>query len=174
MDHLPPARPQKVNRGGVLAADEVVGRDGFIQTMWATLKKQGVVLTAERRMGKTSVLKRMREYPPPGTQVVYRSFENLRTRSEFVEALLTDLKSLIPKRAIAKERLLAALDGLDVALEQGPVHIKTPKPAGGWKRVVERIFEAADSSDQRIVFFWDEFPVFIGAPRGGGEAGGGA
>jgi hypothetical protein len=44
----------KTNPGGQLAANEVIGRDRLIAKLWQILERQSLVLTAERRMGKTS------------------------------------------------------------------------------------------------------------------------
>ena len=47
----------RVNPGGHIPPSEVIGRDRLIANLWRHLERQGVVLTAERRMGKTSIIK---------------------------------------------------------------------------------------------------------------------
>jgi hypothetical protein len=49
----------RANPGGILASNEVVGRDELIAEIWRTLAVQSVVLTSERRIGKTSVIRKM-------------------------------------------------------------------------------------------------------------------
>jgi hypothetical protein len=46
----------RTNPGGGLAPEEVVGRDALIADLWDKLERHSVMMTAERRMGKTSVL----------------------------------------------------------------------------------------------------------------------
>lgn len=69
----------RVNAGGNLAPEEVVGRDVEIAKMWRTLERQSVLLTAERRMGKTSVLHRMLARPPAGFIALNRNLQPVAT-----------------------------------------------------------------------------------------------
>lgn len=153
--------PQRVNRGGNLAPAEVVGRDRFIARLWETLERQSVLLTAERRMGKTSIVKKMRAQAPTGVAAVYRSFEAVRTRQEFVEALLTDLRDHLPISFRARTKLTGLLKELKT-VEIGRVRLET-EPTDGWKGLLDRVFAALDGqSDERTVFFWDEVPIMLG------------
>ncbi len=49
----------KANPGGILQAEAVIGRDAEIADMWAKLEKRSVILTAERRVGKTCLMRKM-------------------------------------------------------------------------------------------------------------------
>ena len=49
----------RANPGGEIAPEEVVGRNRLIRQLWQTLDRQSVILTAERRMGKSCVAKKM-------------------------------------------------------------------------------------------------------------------
>jgi ATP/maltotriose-dependent transcriptional regulator MalT len=49
----------KANPGGQLTPGEVIGRDRLIRKLWRVLETRSLVLSAERRMGKTSVIKKM-------------------------------------------------------------------------------------------------------------------
>jgi hypothetical protein len=48
----------KANPGGQVAPSEVVGRDSLILDFWDILERQSFVLSAERRMGKTCILRK--------------------------------------------------------------------------------------------------------------------
>ena len=86
-------KPLKSNPGGQLAPDEVIGRDRLVARLWDTLEGRSVVLTAERRMGKTSILKKMMAKPPNGFITISRDLENISSPLEFVERLFDDIKS---------------------------------------------------------------------------------
>ena len=43
----------------MVSAEPGRGRDDLVNGLWETVDRQSVLLTAERRMGKTSVLKKM-------------------------------------------------------------------------------------------------------------------
>ena len=57
----------KANPGGAVSPENVMGRDHLIDRLWATLKHQSLVLVAERRMGKTCIIKKMEAQPPDET-----------------------------------------------------------------------------------------------------------
>jgi len=46
----------KANPGGQIPPDEVIGRDALIKRLWRILERQSLVLSAERRMGKTCII----------------------------------------------------------------------------------------------------------------------
>ena len=57
-------KPLKSNPGGQLAPSDVIGRDKLISHLLDALEKHGVVLTAERRMGKTTILRKIQAEAP--------------------------------------------------------------------------------------------------------------
>ena len=69
----------RANTGGQIAPQDVIGRDQLIQSVWRALKQQSVVLTAARRMGKTSILRKMEAEPHMKYLPVYHDLENLRS-----------------------------------------------------------------------------------------------
>lgn len=53
----------------------VVGRDRLIQRIWKRLEQESVRFLAERRVGKTSVLKKMAAEPPAGFHPIFLDLE---------------------------------------------------------------------------------------------------
>jgi hypothetical protein len=53
----------KSNPGGQLPVSEIIGRDDFVRRLWDIIARQSLVLTAERRMGKTHIVKKMGSSP---------------------------------------------------------------------------------------------------------------
>jgi hypothetical protein len=47
----------KANPGGQIDSADIIGRDAVIAELWERLAQQSIVLTAERRMGKTTIVK---------------------------------------------------------------------------------------------------------------------
>src|ERR1044071_5100188 len=86
----------RINPGGTLTPAEIVGRDAFIESIWEALERQSVLLTAERRMGKTSVLLKLEVEPPAGTCVIKRTLQGGRSPDEFVRKLIADVEKAIP------------------------------------------------------------------------------
>lgn len=164
----------RVNPGGILAPNQVVGRDAFIASLWRTLGQQSVLLTSERRMGKTSVMRKMAEEPPSGICPVNRSLQGINTPEEFARGLVADVQAKAPEVLVESflERLRKAgvkrVGAKPVEVEFEPVSEKA------WKDVVNDVFETIDSGiDERVVFLWDELPHMVDAiyaKRGPGTA----
>src|SRR5947208_989808 len=83
----------RVNPGGVLAPDQVWGRETLIERLWTKLERQSLVLTAERRMGKTSILTLMEVQARGEWVAVYRDLEQVHSLAEFVELLWQDVET---------------------------------------------------------------------------------
>jgi hypothetical protein len=150
----------RANPGGTIGLTEIVGRDTLVKSLWRILQSQSLVLTSERRIGKTCVIRKMKEEcPDPGVVCVLHDLEALRSPQEFVEALYNDVESLLPRgdRARLKlQQLLSKLGGLEVH------DIKLPNLTPHWKNLLFALFEDVFENDERmVVFFWDELPLFI-------------
>lgn len=150
----------RANPGGRIGLSEIVGRDAFVGELWGVLRGQSLVLTSERRIGKTCVIRKMREEcPDPGAVCVLSDLEALRSPSEFVEALYADVEDLLSRTDRARlkfGRLLSKLGGLEVH------DIKIPALAPHWKNLlfalVEDIF---NNAERTVAFLWDELPLFV-------------
>jgi hypothetical protein len=81
----------KANPGGLVSPKNVIGRDRFIERLWSTLEQLGVVLVAERRMGKTSIINKMKAEPQPDTLVLLSDVQGASRPLEFVERLIWDI-----------------------------------------------------------------------------------
>jgi hypothetical protein len=77
----------KTNPGGQLSPGEILGRQPFIARLWELLDRQSVLMTAERRIGKTCIITKMCAEPPAPWVPVYQDLERVHSTSEF--ALLT-------------------------------------------------------------------------------------
>jgi hypothetical protein len=150
----------KPNPGGQLAADEVLGRDRLIARLWQVLERQSLLLTAERRMGKTSVIKKMTAQPLPQMLVKFRDLEGLRTPLEFVEAVLHDVQQDLS----GKERRMAGVRALLEQLNGAEIKgFKLPKSVEQhWKTILTKTIEDLMAQQEGVViFFWDEMPMML-------------
>jgi len=75
----------KANPGGIVAPQEVIGRDLLIEELWDRLQQQSLIISAQRRMGKTSVIKKMAAEPSAHQLTIYRDLEGIESPVEFVE-----------------------------------------------------------------------------------------
>lgn len=154
----------RVNPGGILAPAQVVGRDEFVEMIWRRLERQSVLLTSERRMGKTSVISKMTEEATAGRCPIRRSLQGINTPEEFARALVADVESNAPdvlSRSILKRLRKAGVK--KVGVKSVEVEFE-PVSEEAWKDVVAETFETIDTGlDERVVFFWDELPHMVAA-----------
>lgn len=150
----------RTNPGGEIAPADVVGRDALIERLWSVLGRQSVLLTAERRMGKSCLIKKMKAESPEGTIAVYRDVEGLETPLRFVERVYEDVAHYLSKRrrtADGVQTLLRHICGLEVPGFRLPM-VAAPH----WKDLLERtLSDLATHQDSTVIFFWDEIPMML-------------
>ena len=147
------------NPGGVLAPEDVVGRDLLIDLLWRVLKNQSIVLTSERRIGKTSVIRKMVAAADNHRVCFLRDVEGFRSPSEFIEGIYADVEPILTKKEkarLAMWGLLSKLGGTEIG------HLKLPDIKQHWKALLSALFEDIFAEETRpVVFFWDELPLFL-------------
>jgi ATP/maltotriose-dependent transcriptional regulator MalT len=79
----------------LIGAENVVGRDRLIATMWKKLETGSLLLTAERRIGKTTVMTRMRDSAPDDVRALYLDVEGLDSPAQFSAKLLQAVMPLL-------------------------------------------------------------------------------
>lgn len=151
----------KANPGGEIAPEEVIGRDRLIQRLWETLDSQSVVLVAERRIGKSSINKKMVAERPGNLLTAYRDVGGLTTPIEFVERVYRDVEGHLNALSRTAGRVSALLRQLSGG-EIGGV-VKFPEAAvPHWKPLLESTLEdLAEHQDRLVVLFWDELPSML-------------
>lgn len=149
----------RANPGGILAPEDVIGRDKLIEGLWRALESQSVVLTSERRVGKTSVIRKMVDAPGPGRVCFMRDVEGFRSPGEFIEGIYADVQPILSKKERARMAmwgLLEKLGGTEIS------HLKLPNVKPHWKNILAALFEDIFAEETRpVVFFWDELPLFL-------------
>ena len=143
----------------MLAPSEVFGRENLIDAIWQALAAQSVHLTAERRVGKTSVIKKMTSEKQPDLVCEYFDVEALSSPEELVEKIA---QRLVPQFGV-KERakygffkVLAEFGGAEIK------DIKIPSLRPHWKRLLGALIrDFIEDRDQLLVLCLDEFPWFI-------------
>ena len=152
----------RANPGGEVGPSDVVGRDKLIEDLWRALETQSVVLTSERRIGKTTVISKMQKEASKNITspfCVLRDLEGLRTVQEFVDCVYVDVERRLSGTERAKLRfwgLLSKLGGTQI----GDLHI--PQIGQHWKKLLFALVEdLCESTSGLCVFFWDELPLFV-------------
>ena len=87
----------KTNPGGQIDPKSVIGRERLIQLLWETVDLQSLVITAERRIGKTTVMKKMEREPIAGWLPVYQDLESCHSAMEFAMAVYRKIHEFLIK-----------------------------------------------------------------------------
>ena len=145
-----------------LASKNVVGRDRLVQQIWKMLRKNSIVFTAERRIGKTTVMQKMEEEVPDGVIATYLDLEKIDTAHRFVEVLLDKVKDLLPKTRKARKAFAGLLNSLN-GIEIGGV-IKIPSnDKKDWQPALEKTLACVceHHDESMILFLLDELPYML-------------
>lgn len=151
----------RANPGGEIAPEDVVGRDRLIARLWETLARQSVILVAERRMGKSCVVKKMQAESASHHLMFYRDVEGVGSPIEFAEQVYHVVREHLSLLGQAAGRVQALVKQL-AGFEFGGL-VKLPKEvAPHWKNVLERTIEDLTKHQKRpVIFFWDELPLML-------------
>ena len=146
--------------GGQISPDEIVGRDELIASLWDRLRQQSLIFSGERRIGKSSILKKMTAEAPSDMLPIYRDLEGIRTPIEFVEAVWQDTETYLREAGKARRvrEYLSELTGSYFDSYQFP-----EIAAGQWKILLTKTIEdLVTLQDKQIVMIWDEMPHMLG------------
>ena len=145
-----------------LASKNVVGRDRLIAKIWRMLRKYSVVFTAERRIGKTTVMQKMKDEAPEGVIATFLDLEKIDTPQRFVEVLLQEVDGLLPKDEIAKNAFKGLLESFGGTEVGGIIKIPVVNKKD-WQAALEKtlacICEHHDTS--MVLFLFDELPYML-------------
>ena len=158
----------KANPGGQIAIDAVIGRDAIIEILWDTLEQQSLIKTAERRIGKTTIAKKMTAEPRSGWEPVLQDLEQYHSALDFAMSVYHVVHRFLTKRGKATrlvKELLQKAGGTEVA-----GLFKLPdKSTAHWKDVLTStigdLMQQRNEDDDRLVFLWDEIPYMLGNIR---------
>ncbi|MBP3954895.1 AAA family ATPase [Gemmata sp. G18] len=163
--------------GGSVPLNEIFGRDLLITELWRALETNSLRLEAERRIGKTSILRKMESQPANGWEAVFMDVENVHSADEFAERVCEKVHERLTGWKKQGKRFLGML-GLLGGTHVGPIKFpdKKARPDGYWKKLlasaVEDLVEQQAATQKRVVFFFDEMPWMLSAiadPKRDGE-----
>jgi hypothetical protein len=148
----------RANPGGQLSPDDVIGRDRLIAEIWNILDRQSLILTGDRRMGKTSIIKRMTAQSLSNKLVKYQDLEGIRTPLEFVESVFKSVENDL--NSSDRYMIFTAIRELrGAAIEEFRVPILLEP---NWKNILIKTIECLMAYQDNItVFFWDEMPMML-------------
>jgi hypothetical protein len=156
----------RINYGGALEAGQVVGREFDLATIKERLLEQSVLLVAERRVGKTSLLTLLRARPPEGSLVLKLSVEGVTAPDELVRRVAQESRGALPVKL--RDRLHGVLDEFGIT-GLGPVTISSAAMGEWrWKEALRQIVQQLLDEHPLVIIVLDEFPYMLDNVRRAG------
>ncbi len=146
------------NPGGVLKGEAIIDREQEIDSIWSALQNQSVVLISERRIGKTSVLRKMEENPKGGWAPILYLIEGKNHPIEFVEGLYETLleKGMIEDKFYRLKKLYTkCIGGEQIG------NWKFPQIKENWKILLESMIEDIVNANKKVLLMLDELPLML-------------
>lgn len=141
--------------------NKVFGRYRVIERIWKLLLEHSILFTAERRVGKTTVLNELKKAQKKECRVIYSDLEKIDSPLEFVNDVLNKTAPFISKTDRASgwfSDLWGSLGGVEVG---GLIKIPEQKEKD-WKEMLQVSINAiCNNTDDIIVFLWDEVPYML-------------
>ena len=167
MSHKPP--PPEFYTGPPVEPGDLRFRGGFIAALWDTIETQHTVISAPRRMGKTSVLDHLAAHPKGGWLPVQVFVQDINHPADFI-LLMLDLFQEREQKLFAKlfrsgGQLIGTalskveevgLGGFKIALRE-----QDPNWRENWRTYGDEFFAEVRRNDRRLLLLVDEFPDMI-------------
>ena len=157
----------KANPGGQIDLREVIGRDQLIEQIWDTLEQQSVRMNAERRIGKTTIIRKLYREPRDGWVTIFQDLEQYHTARDFSLSVYREVDRLLSTRGRTARRareLLCSLGGTEVG---GILTLPELTHTAPWKEIlstsIQDLVLEREKQDQRTLFLWDEVPYMLGS-----------
>ena len=149
----------QINPGGRLNTEDVIGRDDEIARYWRVIERQGLVISAERRIGKTHIVLKMRDECRSGYLPFYQDLEAVHTTPELIRSIYNTVGQSLG----AAPRLKAYAAKWSALLPSKIAGVDLPTGAATWQALLSEAFDdlTGIADDKLILMLWDEFPLML-------------
>ena len=149
----------RINPGGRLNTKDVIGRNDEIARYWGVLERQSLVISAERRIGKTHILLKMQDECRGGYLPFYQDLEAVHSIADLIRSIYgtAHQSSLVPSGLKAR---IAKWSGL---LPGNIGGVELPKADNTWQVLLSDVFDhlVGIAGDRCLLMLWDEFPLML-------------
>jgi AAA+ ATPase superfamily predicted ATPase len=152
--------------GKPVEGDDFFNRQKEIDEIWSRLATDDILLLAPRRVGKTSLMYRLRELAPArGFEALYVSVADASTELAFARKLLAEIGQHKSKRRILSwlkkspvARFLSRVRRVGIPVFELEIGDEAD---GQWAAIGESIVSALRSTDSHWLLLIDEMPIFV-------------
>lgn len=150
----------QINPGGRLDTKDVIGRDNEIDRYWRVLQRQGLVLSAERRIGKIHILFKMGDECRSGFLPFYQDLEAVHSIADLVRSIY----ATVQQSSIRLPNVKARIAKWSTLLPDKMGGIDLPTADASWQVLLTDAFDDLiniPDDNTRILMLWDEFPLML-------------
>lgn len=149
----------QINPGGRLNTEDVIGRDDEIARYWRVIERQGLVISAERRIGKTHIALKMRDECRSGYLPFYQDLESVHTTPELIRSIYNTVRQSLDRMP----RFKAEFARWSALLPSKIAGVGLPTGAAASQVLLADAFDdlITIADDKRILMLWDEFPLML-------------
>ena len=149
----------QINPGGRLNTEDVMGRDKEIARYWDVLERQGLVISAERRIGKTHIVLKMRDECRSGYLPIYQDLEAVHSIADLIRSIY----GAVQEFSSTSPSLRARFAKWSSLLPRKVANIDLPTADSTWQILLSGAFDdLIRVADGRVVLMlWDEFPLML-------------
>jgi hypothetical protein len=148
----------KANPGGIITGNAIIDREKEVSDMWDILNRQSIVLISERRIGKTSILRKLYEHPINDWKPVLYFIEGKSHPIDFVEGLYDELiKAGIVESKFTRLKQLYKkyLGGEQIG------SWKLPQLKDNWWNLYYSLIEDVVEAENKTLLIFDELPLMV-------------
>jgi hypothetical protein len=153
-----------VGSGAVATGSNFYLRNDIVEDILDKIKKgNSVLLAAPRRVGKTSIMQYMEQYPVENHKLIFQNIEGITSANEFFERIYTMLFNCLNKTGKAKEKGGDLINFLKSITKIGPGGIeRKPKSIDYLKATNTLLTEINKIKDlENIILLLDELPIML-------------
>ena len=149
----------QINPGGRLDTKDVMGRDNEIARYWSVLERQGLIISAERRIGKTHIVLKMLDECRNGYLPFYQDLERVHSMGDLIRSIYDTIQQSLS----TWPKLKAHIAKWSSLLPNKIASVNLPTGASTWHVLLSEAFDdLIGIADERcILMLWDEFPLML-------------
>jgi AAA+ ATPase superfamily predicted ATPase len=150
--------------GQVARNDNFFPRTLLIEKLYRKLEDGNhILLSAPRRVGKSSIMHHLLDNPTKGYSFVYVYVESINTAEDFCEELLDEIKKSVAVGRMTKAKASFAkfIDSINVEIQGIKLEANPDKKLQRYAQQLNHIWEELDKNDFKTVIMIDEFPQAV-------------
>ncbi len=156
-------RKLKPALGNYVCGERFWGRDAEIEEFTALLSQgANILLVAQRRMGKTSLMKEAEQRLSDSCHVAYMDLEDSSQPEDVIAKLAVEMRSYTGIWEKVKGVFANVREHVEeVNVSEIGVTLRSGLSSGNWDMIGNRLLEILADSDKQAILLLDEVPIFI-------------